>query len=269
MSLFLREKDNESLGLYYACNDHLPIYVHSVGTHRTPHAYTCGPATRPYYLLHLIVSGYGTVERRGEVTRLTKGDCFVIRPGEIITYSSDKDEPWEYYWISFNGSMAQKLLQETTDKDFTKYKKQGYLAIKTALDDTISDNIGCLQTLFTVLDSIKKTTTEKFDDFVKTAINYIETNYFHNFNATNLANMLSISRTHFSTTFTKRTGKSPYTYILDTRINHAIDYLLTTDMSITEIAYSVGFSSIERFSECFKAKTSLSPKEYRALHKNK
>lgn len=266
MPQYLTEKDKNSYALYYTPDKKLPVYVVNIGTHKTPPLHSCGPATRPYYLLHLIVGGLGTVEKNGKTTLLKKGDAFIIRPGEIVTYTADKDEPWEYYWISFDGAFAKKYLLESTKDDYPKHAKHGYLAIKTALDDEISDEIGCMNTLFAVLDSIKNTNKKTSDDFVKTAISYIENNYFRSFNATSLANMLSVSRAHFSTIFLKKTGKSPYAYLLDVRIQNAKEYLLSTDLTVTQVAYSVGFSSIERFSECFKIKTGLSPKEFRKIN---
>ena len=52
-------------------------------------------------------------------------------------------------------------------------------------------------------------------------------------------------------------------YILAIRINKAESLLLTTDMNITEIAISSGFTDANYFSRVFKKETGKSPSKYR------
>ncbi|MBO7187359.1 MAG: AraC family transcriptional regulator [Clostridia bacterium] len=239
------------------------VKIHNYGHHKTPKNHIFGPAIRPYFLIHLIKKGEGVFEKNGVKTFLSEGDAFIIRPDEITVYSSSNENPWEYYWISFFGENAENLLNSTTTKSFCKSKKSALLGLMDAIDNTVNDEIGLLKLLFTVLDGIKDEQKEKQEDFIKLAINYIESNYFRDFNASILADILKISRSYFTTTFTKKTGESPYNYLLKTRVKNAKHYLKNTTLSVTEIAFSVGFNSIERFSEIFKRFTGLSPNAYR------
>ena len=263
MAIIFKETATGLRGLYNDPDKTSPIYVCDIGDHKTPRSHCFGPATRPYFLIHLIESGKGTVDRNGVITELTEGDAFIIRPGEVTTYKADDKHPWTYAWISFYGNFAESVMQQTSTKDYAKYKKEGLWALKTALDGKSLDNIYSLNILFAVLNSIKEDTLEAENDFVKTAVSYIENNFFRDFNASDLANILGVSRSHFSVTFTKHTGETPYNYLLKTRLAHAKDYLKNTSMSVTEIAYSVGFSGVERFSETFKQTVGLSPLAYR------
>ena len=52
-------------------------------------------------------------------------------------------------------------------------------------------------------------------------------------------------------------------YILNVRLQKAKHYLNERELSISEIAYKVGFASPAYFSTVFKAKCGMSPKEYR------
>lgn len=52
-------------------------------------------------------------------------------------------------------------------------------------------------------------------------------------------------------------------YIAELRIAHAQRKLLTTDMSITNIAYECGFNSIARFNATFFKKIQCTPREYK------
>jgi transcriptional regulator GlxA family with amidase domain len=58
-------------------------------------------------------------------------------------------------------------------------------------------------------------------------------------------------------------GMAPSDYVINLRINVACDLLKSSDMSIKEIAASVGYDNAHFFSKLFKKKTGVSPKAYR------
>ena len=248
-----------------------PVYVVDVGYHHTPPEHCYGPAIREYYLLHLIESGKGTIERNGTVTPLSAGEAFLIKPGETTTYRADKDEPWTYYWISFHGEFAKTLIERTTNRLCMPYQKSGLVALKNAFSQTIqnenADMVGILRLLFNVLDSIKtqETTAKKSEntDAVALAMRYMESNYHLDIDVQSLASQLGFSRAYFSTLFQKNTGETPYHYLTKLRITRAQTYLQSSALSVEEIAYSVGFSSLQRFSEMFKKECGVSPLQYR------
>lgn len=57
-------------------------------------------------------------------------------------------------------------------------------------------------------------------------------------------------------------------YIRDVRISKSEELMKTTDMNISQILYSLGFSSRSYFSKIFKEKYQLSPKQYKNQNKN-
>ncbi len=238
------------------------LYVCDIGHHATEPSHCYGPCVRSYYLIHLIEKGKGTVERNGVVTHLEEGDAFVIYPGEVITYTADKTDPWEYCWIGFKGSYSGEIMRKTTSELFPKYRKSGYVLLKNSTKSVSVGEIEGLSILFAVLDSIRPEKVEN-RDVVTLACEYIENNLFRPLDISDIASQLGLSRAHFTTVFTKAVGESPYNYLTKIRIKRAKEYLTSTTLSITEIAYSVGFASIERFSEQFKKYTDLSPLAYR------
>jgi AraC-like DNA-binding protein len=78
-----------------------------------------------------------------------------------------------------------------------------------------------------------------------------------------IASSLNISSGYLSSLLKLLTGKSTQHYIQDRVIEHVKDQLSTTDHSISEIAYILGFEHPQSLSRLFKAKTSLSPLEYK------
>lgn len=249
--------------LFNLFSDSDPIKVFDVGRHRTPPCHVYGPAVRAYYLLHLVEKGKGYVERNGIKTYLKQGEAFLIRPDEIVTYCSDSEDPWEYAWISFSGSYAKKLVSLTTEKLVMPYKKSGLIALLTAFENKTDDYLTAVSALFEVLKSIKTDAQTPKVEGVELALNYIENNYFRPIDVGDLAKNFGFSRSHFTVRFIKKVGESPYDYLTKIRVDKAKEYLKATNYSVEEIAYSVGFSSLQRFSETFKKRVGLSPLNYK------
>ena len=64
-----------------------------------------GPAIRPHYLLHVVLHGKGEFFYQEKKYELSAGDAFLIEPMQTHYYQADKEEPWEYAWVGFDGSL--------------------------------------------------------------------------------------------------------------------------------------------------------------------
>ncbi|MBW7454734.1 AraC family transcriptional regulator [Paenibacillus sepulcri] len=78
---------------------------------------------------------------------------------------------------------------------------------------------------------------------------------------------LNMSRGHFFELFKQATGYSPVQYMNGFRIGRAMEDLLRTSLTITEIADKYHFSSVHYFSRLFHKQTGQSPREFRAAGK--
>lgn len=99
--------------------------------------------------------------------------------------------------------------------------------------------------------------------YIEEIMAFLDEKYEEPFDADALANMAHLSRSQFFTAFKQYTGFSPLQYLLRTRVQHAQEYLATTDMNVTEIAFAVGFEDSNYFSRQFKRFTKISPSAYR------
>ena len=81
-----------------------------------------------------------------------------------------------------------------------------------------------------------------------------------------LAGELSFSPNYLSDLLKKETGKTAQEHIHLFVIERAKNSLLSSGKSISEIGYSLGFEYPQHFSNLFKAKTGMSPSEYRSLN---
>ncbi len=78
-----------------------------------------------------------------------------------------------------------------------------------------------------------------------------------------VADSLHVSPNYLSDLLKVLTGQSTQQHIHDKLIEKAKEKLSTTDLSVSEIAYELGFEHPQSFSKLFKTKTSLSPLEFR------
>lgn len=79
-----------------------------------------------------------------------------------------------------------------------------------------------------------------------------------------VANKLHLSRNYLSSLLTITTGRNTQQHIQDKLIDFAKARMSTTSMSVSEIAYELGFEHPQSFSRLFKAKTGISPIAFRA-----
>lgn len=93
--------------------------------------------------------------------------------------------------------------------------------------------------------------------------NYINRSYSQNLNIGQISRQFSCSPSHISHMFKKTTGKSFREYLTEIRLNAAKSLLINSHLSVTEIAYSVGFTDSNYFSNVFKNHVGISPREYR------
>jgi len=83
-----------------------------------------------------------------------------------------------------------------------------------------------------------------------------------------IAGLLHISQKYLSSLLRMHTGQNTQHYIHEKLIERAKERISTSSLSMSEIAYELGFEHLQSFSRLFKAKTQLSPLEFRQSFKN-
>jgi YesN/AraC family two-component response regulator len=92
---------------------------------------------------------------------------------------------------------------------------------------------------------------------------HIRENFKDDISLNKLAEIAHLTPQSFCRLFKKRTGRHFTEYLNEVRISSACTYLLETDWSVSEIAYSCGYKSVSYFNRLFKHVTGYNPKTYR------
>lgn len=101
------------------------------------------------------------------------------------------------------------------------------------------------------------------DNEIRSMLSYIHENYNQKINIDSLMRHSNISRSECFRCFKFFTGKNPVEYINEYRLSKAAHLLRETDMTLTDICFTCGFSGSSYFGKMFKEKYRCSPLQYR------
>lgn len=163
-----------------------------------------------------------------------------------------------------NKISGDALINECINKIICEYneKKSGYeLAIKSAIYYLFV--ILLRRYINKVLTEKEHSLREKNMDRFSRIFRYVELNYMYPITTHKSAKMLNITVSHFCHLFKQLTGITFSNYVNYLRIKKAETLLRNTNMTITEIAISIGYNDVAYFSRIFKKQKNISPSEYR------
>ncbi len=250
----------------------LPLVVFNVGFQKCAPNHSWGPGVRDHYLLHYVVSGHGQLETGGKSFQISPGMAFLIAPDQELFYFSSKNDPWEYYWVGFSGSLASILVQQTglaqqvaMSMSCGQQLRQSLLDIYKVRGTTYAHSLrmaAYLQlTLALLMEHCPKTTDST--DYATRGGNYMQQNYGAPITVEDVANFVGICRSHLCRAFQESYHKSPKQYLAHLRMQRACHLLKTTHLPIHMIATSVGFTDQLYFSRAFRKTYGVSPANYR------
>lgn len=272
MERFTSRRIDADLDLYYC------------GLENCAENFHCGPMARPNYLIHYIVKGKGYYECDGRRYELSQGDFFTIFPGDITYYASYPGDTWSFCWFAFHGKKAVEFLNHC---GITRNTPVVSLLPRHTIDDLIEDCVyalteesepiktelqGYLYLIFSRIQEnyagVKKTSQpiDKSAEYIRQALLFIEYNYSQPITVQIISEYVALERTYFSRIFTRVMGQSAQSYLIQYRIEKAVNLMETTDLSLKQIGISVGIPNQYYFSRLFKKIKGVSPTAYKAAH---
>ena len=255
-----------------------PLWVSRFGITNPDPSYYIKRDCSPCFILEYIVSGVGYLNINGQKYRLEAGDVYLIHPGDSCEYYADKENPYKKYWINFACMMFFSELIKAYGIDDRiirgldisgRFEEIFKLEKVSDLNDELYIPISRI--LFSVMMDIAEH-KQKHSELTRGDIAYAVKKML-NSSVTTPISLDDIAASFFHSKndvirkFKKKYGVTPYSYLVDMRIRRGKNLLINTDKTLSEIAAVLCFSSEYHFSNTFKKKVGISPKEYRRSRK--
>lgn len=221
----------------------------------------------PMYEIVYYLSGRGTTSIEDRKYRYGPGTYTIIRPNTLHDEYRESDTEVIYFGFFYQDEsvpIPTGAFQDAEDKTLLEMilnifreqqEKNSYFTI-------VINHL--LQLL---LIGINRRTLHGIrhpsDDKLKYALEYMDQYFTEKINLTELARISGYSYDHFRHFFKQSTGFTPMNYILQLRVHHAKSLLLQPRLSVTDIAYECGFSSLSHFSKTFKKLTGQEPTHFK------
>ena len=236
--------------------DITPLFV---GREACESEHSYGPYIREYYLVHFCLSGNGVLKNKHGTHTVSAGQLFVIRPGEITTYTADKKDPWEYIWIAFR---SDEVCFGGSVSVFDTPAGLDDKLIGLISREPLSRN-GCLSVIYDLIYLTEdRDDADAGDERVRRIRRYIKYNYMRPISVSSIAESFGFDRTYLYRAFKSRYGIGIKEYITEVRMQKAMEFL-KEGFSVKESAHMVGYSDEFNFSKAYKSRYGITPSKVR------
>lgn len=233
----------------------------------------------------VVQKGKGTLVINGEETyELSRGMIVYFPYQSQVSLRMSSEDPlcfysvhYDYALVNWDGTSITCQTPAEKNLPFPNGMKlldasHFIFQMKAMLDVWREKNVDyewkCKLAFLNILHDVQAVQADQYEDHVaqrsvQKCMEYIKHHYDKPIEREELARIASLSASYFSTIFKKVTGYTPTQYITKVRIDNAKHYLQTSDMTISEVARTVGFQDPLYFGKVFASHTGLPPREYR------
>ena len=229
----------------------------------------------PSVWIHYVIGGKGYYNGHA----ITAGQAFIVYKNDFCEYFPDKEEPWIYIWMRFEGDDTEGLFKRCglpqKSGIFSFEYKDKLLSLANELFDKRNSHISnrlygeAVAKMILSLHAAKQVPEpySKDESWVLKAQGYISANYHRSLKVEQIAEALHIDRQYLRNLFVKHTGISTKAYLDSYRMSRAAELLALKENSINIVSLSVGYSDPLAFSKAFKKHYGVPPSEYAASFK--
>lgn len=149
---------------------------------------------------------------------------------------------------------AEEIMQEYLELNRAMIATRSIRDMQNWAFEVVETAVSCMKAL-----AANETIVEKIQ-------RYIELHLDEELSRQHIADFVGLNPDYVVKLFKKEMGLSISDYILDRRLSRAKELLLKSDMTISDVALSVGYSNFSYFSTLFRKETSMTPQEFRKQH---
>lgn len=225
-----------------------------------------------YYVMY-VLRGLCTVVENGTEIKAGAGDLIVYHPHERQEYYFRGEDRTVYAYAHFSGTICQSLLGELgfchrvthvgwspqLERLFRETVNEHYLR-KPFWETTVASLL--LQFLTTAARNLSLASS-KWTPSLDPIIQHMHVHCEQNHPVSFYADMCHLSESRFAHLFKQATGMAPKQYLLKIKTETACRLLLSTSLSVTEIALAVGIDDINYFGRLVKKQTGKTPSQWR------
>ncbi|MGG1554652.1 AraC family transcriptional regulator [Paenibacillus ferrarius] len=230
--------------------------------------------------LHVLRSGSLLLRFGDQQVHLHAGDLFCLFPHLSYEYQIAGEDELQMLWLSLQGPQLPELLQAIGVTPAEPYRRQ---AIREKSLDTLQEmerlvweqpaarKLTMFSALCRFFESLEldsplphQQDQPATDNWIQEAERFFQLHYTEELRIHGVADAFGLHRSYFSHAFTQKVGISPQQYIQRLRLQRAQQLLLQDpDLTVGEIALSVGYPDLYTFSRAFKRHVGCSPSDYR------
>ncbi len=236
-----------------------------------------GPRIQPDVQLVLIISGSLRVRVNQTNHHVAAGHVICQMPGGEEHYRFDRHQPTEHTWVSLTyGGLPPSiaaLLRDLPpvapfapglDESVRLGIQLQYTARPAPWEAMRRLALACLLLHVQDLDPQRVSSSDRrVPTPVARALAYVDQQLSHPMSLDNLANAACVSPAHLTRLFRQHVDCTPMAYVWRRRTERGANLLRNTGLSISEVAYQVGFVSPHHFSRLMRQHTGKSPRQLR------
>lgn len=234
-----------------------------------------------YYFL-CILEGRGYIGENERLCPVSAGHACLLNLKQPYRMYSDQDQPWTLGWIYFSGHGAEWFYREICktssffafpEEDARQYMEELLSCLEKKKTECDLQASVLMYKILSDLYGISRNQDNVYVPYVKCpatvekVVSYITANYFRKVTLAELAQEIYISPYHLLREFKKHMGITPLEYTNMYRLALAKQRLQESDISIEQIALSVGFCNHSYFTKCFREMEGMTPESYRRQFK--
>lgn len=257
------------------------------------------PNSHEYFEMVYMKRGVSVFTINGEEIQLEPNNMIIIKPGQMHKFCVKSEKNCEFIVLSFLfADRRGEGIADVSIDDFIEFvntensgafihfrlsRKNDIINVLDRIirerdmglmwDDLMTHLL--LMELFVLISRTLKNEWEqniknrslKIRDVLYVAKEYIDANYSRELSLSDVAKYVFLSESYFAHTFKNEFNISPKSYILQVRIEASKELLASTDMKISDIALTVGFSSQQRYNDMFRKCMNMTPLKYRKQEK--